>query len=310
MLQSRACINSNQTEETEMTMRVKNAKINIGLMIALGAGFMTGCTSVAAVGSEPAKRLENTEKIFIDVNGSINGMFITMTDEKNPVLLFISGGPGVPEVWLNEAYAKRYPNKLAEHFTVCWWDYLGEGISYNPGITSEEITHERLASDAHAVAEYLRNTYKKDKIYLMAHSSGTNLGLYLAQTNSEDFHCYFGMGQDYVKSDRRYEEGYHFMKEEFEKRGDKKALKEMNKLASFSEDGKFKIKKPESIGRDWENILLMAGCGTTREMRSDVKDIFFQADVMQVLHVIGKDKLLEGKVSARKKRVPEIFSRA
>lgn len=259
-----------------MTMSVKNAKINIGLMIALGVGFMTGCTSVAAVGSEPAKGLENTEKIFIDVNGSINGMFITMTDENNPVLLFISGGPGVPEVWLNEAYAKRYQNKIAEHFTVCWWDYLGEGLSYNPGITSEEITLERLASDAHTIAEYLRSTYKKDKIYLMAHSSGTNLGLYLAQTNSEDFHCYFGMGQDFVKSDRRYEEGYHFMKEEFEKRGDKKALKEMNKLASFSEDGEFKIKKPESIGKNWEKILLMAGCGTTREMRSDVKDIFFK----------------------------------
>ena len=137
-----------------MTMSVKNAKIILGLMIALGVGFMTGCTSVAAVGSEPAKGLENTEKIFIDVNGNINGMFITMTDENNPVLLFISGGPGVPEVWLNEAYAKRYPNKLAEHFTVCWWDYLGEGISYNPKIKSEEITIERLASDAHVVAEY------------------------------------------------------------------------------------------------------------------------------------------------------------
>jgi hypothetical protein len=110
----------------------------------------------------------------------------------------------------------------------------------------------------------------------MAHSSGTNLGLYLAQTNSEDFHCYFGMGQDFVKSERRYEEGYKFMKAEFEKRGDKKALKEMNKLVSFSEDGEFKIKKPESIGKDWEKILLMAGCGTTREMRSDVKDIFFK----------------------------------
>ncbi|MBO7638094.1 MAG: alpha/beta hydrolase [Treponema sp.] len=257
-------------------MMGKNVKIIFGLMIVLGAGFMTSCTSVASIGSERAKGLSDTEKVFIDVNGSVNGMFITMTDENNPVLLFISGGPGVPQVWLNEAYQKEYPNNISKHFTVCWWDYLGEGLSYNSKLKAKDISLERLASDAHAVAEYLKDRFKKDKIYLMAHSSGTNLGLYLAQTNSQDFYCYFGMGQDYVKSDRRYEEGYYFMKEIFEKNGDKKALKEMNKLVSISDDGEFKVKKPDSIGKDWEKILLKAGCATTREMRSDVKDIFFK----------------------------------
>ena len=114
----------------------------------------------------------------------------------------------------------------------------------------------------------------------MAHSSGTNLGLYLAQTNSEDFICYFGMGQDYVgtESPRRYEEGYYFMKQIFESQGNSKALKEMNKLVRISATGEFIINNPSSIGKDWENILLMAGCGTTREMRSDVKDIFFKKE--------------------------------
>ena len=75
-------------------------------------------------GIEDAKGLPNTKKIRRMVNQNINGMYITMTDEKNPVLLFISGGPGVPEVWLNEAYSEEYPNNIADYFTVCYWDYL------------------------------------------------------------------------------------------------------------------------------------------------------------------------------------------
>lgn len=246
--------------------------------VVLGAIFMTGCGNPIAIGSEDAKGLDDTKKIGMEINDAVNGMFITMTDEKNPVLLFISGGPGVPEVWLNEAYADVYPNKIAEHFTVCYWDYYGEGLSYDSDINPDEITIERLAYDAHAVAEFLKKEFKKEKIYLMGHSSGTNLGLYLAQTNTEDFYCYFGMGQAVVGKDsvRRYEEGYYFMKELFEKEGNTKALRKMNKLVKISEDGEFSVKKPSTIGKDWEKILLMAGCATTRDMRSDAKDIFFK----------------------------------
>ena len=99
----------------------------------------------------------------------------------------------------------------------------------------------------------------------MSHSSGSNLGLHLAQTDSEDFYCYFGMGQDYGDDKARMNAAYDFLKEEFEKTGNKKGLKKLKKLSSSS-----------NIGRDLEPLLLMAGCATTRQMRSDVKDIFFK----------------------------------
>lgn len=252
----------------------KSSKIISALSIVLGVFCMISCKSSMVAGSQEAESLENTKKIFRMVNKNMNGMFISSTNENNPVLLFISGGPGVPEVWLNEAYAKEYPNELSKYFTVCWWDYLGEGLSYDSKIKPQEITLERLASDAHEVAEYLKTTYKKQKIYLMAHSSGTNLGFYLAQTNKNDFYCYFAMGQDHNDQNRRYEEGYYFMKKVFEEKGDKKSLEKMNKLVTVLEDGTFKINKPEKIGKDWEEILLLAGCATTRQMKSDYKDIF------------------------------------
>ena len=254
----------------------KISKIILSVIIIFGVINMAGCATLKAGTEEKAKGLENTTKLGVEINSVMNGMFITSTDENNPVLLFISGGPGVPEIWLNEVYAQQYPNKLAEHFTVCYWDYLGEGLSYNKKIKPEEITLERLAADACKVAQYLKAKYQKEKIYLMAHSSGTNLGLYLAQTDPDDFYCYFGMGQDYTQGIRRYEEGYNFMKAEFEKTGNKTALRKMNKLAGYSEDGQFKIKKKKKLGAKWEIVLLSAGCATTREMRSDAKDIFFK----------------------------------
>ena len=255
---------------------LKINKIFFKLLITIGVMNMAGCASLKIGTNEKAKGLENTIKLAVEINGTVNGMFITSTNEDNPVLLFISGGPGVPEIWLNEVYAKQYPNKLADHFTVCYWDYIGEGLSYNKKIKPEEISLERLASDAREVAGYLKTKYHKEKIYLMAHSSGTHLGLHLAQTDSEDFYCYFGMGQDYTQGVRRYEDGYNFMKAEFEKTGNKKGLKKMNSLAGYSENDGFKIKKQKKLAAKWENVLLSAGCATTREMRSDAKDIFFK----------------------------------
>ena len=145
---------------------------------------MTACNASLPAGKNTARGLDNTIKTYIDVNGNTNGLFITSTNVDNPVLLFISGGPGVPEVWLNEAYSDIYPNKIAEYdfdkeitlfskcrliyfifpsenyqiyFTVCYWDYYGEGLSFSSDIHPEDITMERLAKDAHVVAEYLRN---------------------------------------------------------------------------------------------------------------------------------------------------------
>ena len=115
-------------------MRTIYTKIIISIFIFVGVMNMAGCASLKIGTNEKAKGLENTRKLGVEINGALNGMFITSTDEKNPVLLFISGGPGVPEIWLNEVYADKYPNKLSEHFTVCYWDYIGEGLSYNKKI--------------------------------------------------------------------------------------------------------------------------------------------------------------------------------
>lgn len=44
------------------------------------------------------------EKSFVEINGVKMGMIIKSKDISNPVLLFVHGGPGMPEYFLTEDY--------------------------------------------------------------------------------------------------------------------------------------------------------------------------------------------------------------
>lgn len=246
------------------------------LLVLCSIVWITGKGKIAPFLDEKGDVLKGSvaERIMIDVNGTENGLIIRGKDSNNPVILFISGGPGVPDYWLNDVYAEKYPNRLEEEYTVCWWDYVGEGLSYDSDLKSEDITVERLASDAKVVTEYLKARFGTEKVYLMAHSSGTNLGMYLAQTEPDLFYCYFAQSQDVTKGIERYQTGYDFMKKVFEESGNVSAMRDMNRLVNV-ENGVYKVASPDTIEADWEGILLKAGCATTREMRSDALDIFF-----------------------------------
>ena len=79
-----------------------------------------------------------SEKVFVNINDVQQGMFIKSRDVNNPVLLFVHGGPGMPEYWLTQ----RCPTGLEDYFTVAWWEQHGAGPSYNPNITAETITDD------------------------------------------------------------------------------------------------------------------------------------------------------------------------
>ena len=79
-------------------------------------------------------------KLDIPINGVSQGMFIEGRDEANPVLLFMHGGPGMPEFWLT----RRYPTGLAEIFTVVWWEQRGAGLSFSPAIPPDTMTVEQF----------------------------------------------------------------------------------------------------------------------------------------------------------------------
>ena len=64
-----------------------------------------------------------SEKIYVDINGVEQGMFIKSKNAAHPVLLYLHGG--LPEYFLTQ----RYPTGLEDLFTVVWWEQRCSGIS-------------------------------------------------------------------------------------------------------------------------------------------------------------------------------------
>ncbi len=54
-----------------------------------------------------------SEKVFVNINGIRQGMFVKSKNAKNPVLLYLHGG--MPEYFLTQ----RYPTGLEEYFYGC-----------------------------------------------------------------------------------------------------------------------------------------------------------------------------------------------
>ncbi len=54
---------------------------------------------------------------------------------------------------------------------------------------------EQLTSDTREVANYLRNRFHQEKIYLMGHSHGTFIAIQVAAQAPELYHAYIGVAQ-------------------------------------------------------------------------------------------------------------------
>jgi pimeloyl-ACP methyl ester carboxylesterase len=130
-----------------------------------------------------------SEKVFVNINGARQGMFIKSQDARNPVLLYLHGG--LPDHFL----ADRYPSGLDQIFTVVWWEQRGSGLSYHPGMPPESVNAEQLVLDTLALTDHLRARFGQDKIYLMGRSGGTFIGIQAAARAPERYRAYIAVAQ-------------------------------------------------------------------------------------------------------------------
>ena len=165
------------------------------------------------------------EKIFVEINGAMQGMFLQSENTDNPVLLFLHGGAGSPEI----AFTEKYPTGLETLFTVCWWEQRGSGLSFNHKIKPQEMTLEQMISDTIAVTHYLRKRFGKEKIYVMGHSWGSLLGVLTVQRQPALFRGYIGIGQ-VAQQDRSERLAYTYMLRKFCETNDKRMVRRLKKF--------------------------------------------------------------------------------
>jgi len=206
-----------------------------------------------------------SEKIFVNINGFNTGMFIKGIDSTKPLLLFIHGGPGMPEY----AVSRKYDQILEKHFVVCWPEQRGAGISYSSGIDISSLTFETAIEDIITTAQYLKQRFNKEKVYLMAHSGGTFAAIQAAVKAPELFHAYIAVSQ--ISNQQQSEKlAYKYMIEQFTEANDKKMLR---KFAPFT---------PENLDNPKYYVMRDApmhklGIGTTREMKSVITGVFIRS---------------------------------
>lgn len=243
-----------------------------------------------------------SEKTFVNIGGVSQGMFIRGKDINNPVLLFIHGGPAFPNYFLID----RYKPGLEEHFTVCYWEQRGGGLSYNPEVTLESMNFDQLASDAIEVSNYLRGRFSKEKIYIVAHSGGTPFAIMAVARAPHLYHAYVGMGQitSQSASDRI---AYKYMMDIYSENGNDQAVIELKKYPIL-DSSEYNVPFYKSLVRD--KSMHELGIGTMRDMRSVVKGVFIPVWTCKAYTVREKMNIWISKFSFLKKTglIDELFA--
>lgn len=222
-------------------------------------------------------------KVFADVNGARQGMFIETQDPRNPVLLCVHGG--LPEVFLTE----RYPTGLTRLFTMVWWEQRGAGLSYRSDIPSQTMTGEQFIADAIAVTNYLRKRFGKEQIYLMAHSGGTFIGLQ-AVARAPNLYCaYIGVAQVVHQLESELL-AYEYMLRSFSEVGNSRMVRKLEAAPVTMTNG-----TPRRYLALRDKAMHSLGIGTMHGMKSVLGGIIWPSLMSEHYTIAEKINLWRGK---------------
>lgn len=133
------------------------------------------------------------ESRFVRIGAIEQWVTIRGDDRRNPVVLFLHGGPGdVTNPWSYAMFAPWH-----KRFTVVQWDQRGGGrtLGRNGAAIASTVTVDRIVQDGIELASYLRGHLGKQRIIIVAHSFGSVLGVRMAQARPDLFSAYVGTGQ-------------------------------------------------------------------------------------------------------------------
>jgi len=171
--------------------------------------------------------IENSiaELTTVNIGGRNQSIMVRGVDKSNPIILVLHGGPGYPFI----SYARKFQGLLEENFVVVNWDQRGSGKSYSMNIDEDTMTQEQLERDTEELIDYLCERFEREKIFIVGHSWGSELGIEAIKNSPEQVIAYVGIGQ--VIDDIEGEQlSYKFTLNKAIEKQDKKAVEELNKI--------------------------------------------------------------------------------
>jgi pimeloyl-ACP methyl ester carboxylesterase len=259
-----------------------------GILILAGALLIMSPRKPAPFVDANGKTLPGSisEKVFVNINGVEQGMIIKSKDTSHPVLLFLHGG--MPEYFLTQ----NYPTGLENYFTVVWWEQLGSGLSYSASIPRETMTAEQMISDTLAVTNYLRQRFGKEKIYLMAHSGGSFIGIQAAARAPELYYAYIGESQisDQLESELL---NYNYMLKQYKENGNTNMVRKLEAAPVTLAGG-----TPPAYLALRDDAMHPLGIGTMHDMHSVITGILIPSLTNRDYTLAEKVNTWRGKASS------------
>lgn len=190
------------------------------------------------------ERLEAVRIGGIEQWVSVRGM-----DKRNPVLLFLHGGPGYISIPMSWWFTRGWE----EYFTVVQWDQRGAGktlLMNGRAALAPTMNLERMVADALEMVSWVSRELGKDKLFVLGHSWGSYLGLEVAKRRPGSLHAYIGVGQitDAPESERR---GWQFAFDGARRTGNAKAVRELQAIAPYFAPGHPSPLKDLYLQRRW-----------------------------------------------------------
>lgn len=186
----------------ESTMADKPTWIRRAARVGLIIGAAMLALAIGALGYRAWRQHENALALAIDPKiGIEETMFVTLggvpqwlqirgDDRKNPVLLFVHGGPGSP---VSPVSSLLRP--WEKYFTVVMWDQRDAGKTFVRNGADHAMSLPRVTEDGIELAQFLCRHLGKRKIILLGHSWGTMVGLGMVVRRPDLFSAYVGTGQ-------------------------------------------------------------------------------------------------------------------
>ncbi len=188
------------------------------------------------------------EAKYVEIGGIEQWITVRGEDRRNPVLLFLHGGPGeATNPW---AYALFRP--WLERFTVVQWDQRGAGrtLGRNGASAASTIAIDRMVQDGIELTELLRRELKQDKVILVGHSWGSILGVLMAKARPDLFYAFVGTGQ-VVDPSRNYGVAYDELLRAAKRRREQRAIHELEEVGPPPwRDG-----RGFQVERKWSNVF-------------------------------------------------------
>lgn len=190
------------------------------ILIASAAGY-------AAYSYDRGMRIDTPHGIreagYIRIGGIDQWLQIRGQDRRNPVLLWLNGGPGystIPDTYVMTPWERQ--------LTIVMWDQRGEGRTFERSGTTVAPTMSiaQMTQDGIEVALYLRQHLQQSKIILLGHSWGSILGVHMIKARPDLFAVYVGTGQ-VTHLEQQAEAAYPLLIERARSLGNQEALREL-----------------------------------------------------------------------------------